>query len=308
MRILFIASPDFAVPILHTLHIHHDVIGVVTQPDKPAGRGRKLRSCPVCQAALKLGLPVIQPTNINTTEDVNHFRFLHPDLIAVAAYGQILRQPILDLPKYGCINLHPSLLPRWRGATPIQAAIIHGDKKTGITIMLMDAGLDTGPILSQQATSILPHETGGQLSTRLANIGKDLLIPTIEAYTSGKRIPTSQDDEMATYAPMLKKSDGQLDFSRPASYLERQVRAYEPWPASFLLWNERRLIIRKAHADDQSEINPGEVIQVAALPAIGTSSGILLLDVVQPSGRVAMSGASFIRGAPDFLGCKLPTL
>ena len=215
-RIVFMGSPDFAIPTLEALAARYSVIGSVTQPDRPAGRGGTLKPPAVKSAALRLGIPVIQPEKLRAPEAMAQLQAWAPDLIVVAAFGQILRPAVLDLPRFGCINVHGSLLPRGRGAAPIQAAILNGDKETGITIMKMDPGVDTGPILSQRAIPIAPDETGGSLFEKMATIGAELLLETLPKYLSGEIQPRPQPEEGATYAPMLKKEDGLLDFTRPS--------------------------------------------------------------------------------------------
>ena len=240
-------SPDFALSTLRALHENYTVVGVVTQPDRAAGRGRELKPPPVKTLALELDIPVIQPEKLRDPEAMEQLRAWSPDVIVVAAFGQILRQDVLDLPKFGCINVHASLLPRWRGAAPINAAILHGDEETGITIMKMDAGLDTGPILTQRSVRIQPDETAGSLFETLSQLGADLLLETLPGYISGEIKPSPQPEEGATYAPMLKKEDGLLDFSRPAEELERKVRAFNPWPGTYFDWDGGRLKVHKAH-------------------------------------------------------------
>ncbi len=205
LTIVFMGSPDFSVPSLQMLAKHHRIIGVVTQPDRPAGRGRTLTPPPIKQAADDLELPVIQPKRLREPEAMEQLRQWKPDLIVVAAFGQILRPEVLDLPPLGCVNVHASLLPRWRGAAPIQASILQGDEQTGVTIMLMDPGVDTGPIIQQMATRIRPKETAGELSGRLAELGASLLSDTLPGYLSGKLIPQPQDNAQANYAAVLKK-------------------------------------------------------------------------------------------------------
>ncbi len=289
-------SPEFAVPVLRALAKEYNVVGVVTQPDKAAGRGRKLKAPPVKQAALELGLPVMQPRRLRKPEAFAQLAEWKPDLIVVAAYGQILRPNVLELPRYGCVNVHASLLPRWRGASPIQHAILNGDSETGITIMLMDEGMDTGPILSQRAIPILPDETAGELSKRLSELGAQLLLETLPKYLSGEITPQPQDDSQATYAPLLKKEDGRLDFSRSAEELARQVRAFNPWPAAFTEWRGQPFKILRAHAAD-GEAPAGKRLVHEKKPAFGTASGILVLDEVQPAGKKPMAGEVFLRGA-----------
>jgi methionyl-tRNA formyltransferase len=300
MRIVFMGSPDFAIPSLNALHDTFQIASVVTQPDRPAGRGRELRFSPVKQRALELSLPILQPPTLKEKASVDEIRALAPDVIVVAAFGQILPPNVLDLPHLGCINVHASLLPRWRGAAPVQAAIYHGDRETGVTIMKMDPSLDTGPILMQRSTSILPNETGGQLTERLSVLGAELLVETLPMYVQGEIDLRPQDNEAATQAPMLKKSDGKLDFGRDAPALERQVRAYEPWPSSFFMWKKRRIVVRRAHAAEDSGKPPGTTFVQNDKPAIATASDALILDVVQPAGKRRMDGRSFLLGAQDF--------
>ncbi len=249
----------------------------------------------------------MQPSRLRDPEAIEQLNEWNPDLIVVAAFGQILPEEVLELPEWGCLNVHASLLPRWRGAAPVQASILHGDTKTGITIMKMDAGLDTGPILTQWPTPIDPQETGGQLTDRLSEIGACLLLETIPSYLEGSVKPIEQDHSEATYAPMLKKSDGALDFILTAEELARQVRAFEPWPGSFFTWNEKRIVVRKAHATPDKDRTPGMVSQVEKLPAVSTSKGMLVLDILQPAGGRPIPGDSFLRGARGFLGTELST-
>ncbi len=304
MRILFMGSPTFAVPSLRALASAYSLVAVVTQPDRRAGRGRQLQAPPAKLEAVKLGIPVLQPHKLSDMEVFEELSALAPDLIVVAAYGQILRQNLLDLPAHGSVNVHASLLPRWRGAAPVQAAILHGDRVTGITIMRMDAGLDTGPILARRETKIGERETGGELETRLADLGADLLVETLPAYLDGSLVPQPQEDAQATYAPMLKKADGALGFSRTAEELARQVRAFEPWPRSFILWRGERILVMEAAAES-GRAEPGEVVLTEGLPAFGTEAGILKLIRVQPAGRRPMGGEEFARGFPDFIGSQL---
>src|SRR5512140_3815399 len=215
-RIVFMGSPDFAVPALNALAAQYPVVGVVTQPDRPSGRGMTLTPPPVKVTAQELGIPVIQPEKLKQPEAFQQLQDWDPELIVVAAFGQILRPNVLDLPKHGCLNIHASLLPRHRGAAPIQAAILAGDAETGITIMKMDAGLDTGPMLRQRAIPIAVDETGGSLFEKLSKLGGELLLETIPDYISGKLLPQPQPAEGATYFGMIKKEDGLLDFTRPA--------------------------------------------------------------------------------------------
>ena len=235
IRTIFMGSPDFALPTLRKLSEVTNVVGVVTQPDRPAGRGKTLTPPPVKVLAEELGIEVFQPKSLRKEEAFDKLAGWQPDLIVVAAFGQILRQNVLELPRYGCINVHASLLPRWRGAAPINAAILHGDAETGITIMQMDAGLDTGPILAKKAIPILPEDNAGTLFDKLSQLGGDFLAEMLPAYLAGELSPTPQPEEGATYAPMLSKQDGELDFSKPAEELARQVRGYFPWPGSYTI-------------------------------------------------------------------------
>ena len=306
MRVVFMGSPEFAIPTLSGLAREYSVVAIVTQPDRPAGRGRTPRPAAAKQFAVKAGIPVLQPERLRSATAIEQLAGIRPDLIVVAAYGQILPQRVLDLPVHGCLNVHASLLPRWRGASPVQSAILNGDNETGVTIMQMDAGLDTGPIVAQRRTTIGEHETGGRLSTRLAQLGADLLTEVLPAYLTGELEPAPQDESRATHAPMLRKSDGELDLRLPAHQLERIIRAYEPWPGSFLTWGEhRRLLIRQAQSHQETAVAPGVVHQVDRLPAIGTGQGVLLLLRVQPEGRREIDGQAYLRGSPEFLGARL---
>ena len=255
-----------------------------------------MTSPPVKVLAEELGLPVMQPERLKTPEAMQQLRQWAPELIVVAAFGQILRPEVLDLPKFGCVNVHASLLPRWRGAAPIQAAILAGDIWTGVTIMRMDAGVDTGPILSQRGIPIMPDDTAGFISQRLAGLGAELLTETLPGYLNGKIQPQPQSDTGATYAGTLSKADGLLDFSRPAEELVRRVRALNPWPGAYTLWQGLPLKVLRAHAIDDAEREPGKHLVYEHLPCIATGRGILMLDEVHPAGKKPMPGSDFLRG------------
>ncbi len=296
-RIVFMGSPDFAVPALEALSTDFPVVGVVTQPDRPAGRGGVLKAPAVKGAALRLGLPIIQPEKLRHPEAMEALRTWAPDLIVVAAFGQILRPDVLDLPKYGCLNIHGSLLPRWRGAAPIQACIMAGDRETGITIMKMDPGVDTGPILARRYIPIAPDETAGTLFAKLAPLGANLLLETLPRYLSGELQPQPQPAEGITYAPMLKKEDGRLDFTRSAVELERQIRAMNPWPGASFEFNGVLVKVMRGRPDGGKSPGMGSRFNVEGFPAIGTGDGILILEEVQPAGRKTMPGKAFLAGA-----------
>ena len=301
-------SPEFAVPSLKALLRDYEVVGVVTQPDRPAGRGRSVQPPPVKIAALEAGVACLQPARLRDPEAVEQLRRWAPDLIVVAAYGQILRPEVLGLPRHGCINVHASLLPRWRGAAPIQAAILYGDQETGVTIMQMDPGMDTGPILAQRAALITVEDTGRTLTTNLGEVGAEVLADTLPRVLAGALKPMPQDETKATYAPLLTKGDGAIDLSRSAAYLARQVRAFDPWPGSYLEWNGRRLVVRKARAEGDQPEEVGRVQIAARFPAVGTGAGLLVLEVIQPAGKTEAPGDAFARGARGFVGALLPSL
>ncbi len=296
-RIVFMGSPDFAVPALEALTTNYPVVGVVTQPDRPAGRGKVLKSSSVKEAALRLGLPIIQPEKLRLPEAMDQLRAWAPNLIVVAAFGQILRPELLDLPKFGCINLHGSLLPRWRGAAPVQAAILAGDRETGVTIMKMDPGVDTGAILSRRYIPIAPEDTAGTLFAKLAPIAANLLLETLPRYLSGELLPQPQPAEGITYAPMLKKEDGRLDFTQPAITLERRVRALNPWPGTWFHWNAGLLKVLRARVSVEKSPGVERRLIVEGYPAMGTGEGIFILEEVQPAGKKPMPGKAFLAGA-----------
>lgn len=296
-RIVFLGSPEFALPSLRAVDERYPIAGVVTQPDRPAGRGRELTAPPVKKLASELGLAVIQPERLKDPEAMRQLEEWAPELIVVAAFGQILRQNVLELPKFGCINVHASLLPRWRGAAPIQAALLYGDHTTGVTIMRMDKGVDTGGILAQRSLVIDKDDNAEMLSRRLAGLGAELLIETLPDYLSGDLTATAQDESLATYAPMLKKEDGQLDLTLPAEQLERRVRAFTPWPSAYILYDGQPFKIHRAHVDDHPGAVPGQRWIIDGSPALGTSDGFLILDVVQPAGKKPMPGSAFLAGS-----------
>lgn len=306
MRIVFMGSPQFALPSLSALMDEHEVVGVFSQPDRPAGRGRTLKAPPVKQLAQQNGVPVSQPETLKGSQALTQLEAWQPRAIVVAAYGQILPPAVLELPPLGCLNVHASLLPRWRGASPVRAAILHGDDVTGVTIMKMDEGLDTGPILAQERTEIGPEETAGQLEARLAQLGAEILLPTLANYAADELEPRPQDDTQATKAPVLKKRDGELEFSQPAAALERQVRAFQPWPGTFFHWQDQRLAVHKAHvAQGQPDLPAGTTLELDGYPAVQTAADALVLEQVQPAGKRAMDGRSFLNGAQDFPGSQV---
>jgi methionyl-tRNA formyltransferase len=305
-QIVFMGTPHFAVPILTQLITHHEVIGVVTQPDRPAGRNRQVQASPVKEVASTAGIPIFQPEKLRRPEAITELRKWQPDVYVVAAFGQILPQAVLDIPRMGSINVHASLLPRWRGAAPIQAAIRAGDAESGVTIMKMDAGLDTGPILSMRAIALSERETGASLHDKLSELGAALLIETLPGYLDGSVQPRPQPDEGITYAPTIKKEEGRLDWTQPAQVLERLIRAFTPWPGTFSLWNGQPLKVLAAEvAPGQAE--PGKVIRHGDGAAVGTGKDLLVLKEVQLAGRKAMPASEFIRGQADFVGATLTT-
>jgi methionyl-tRNA formyltransferase len=242
----------------------------------------------------------MQPEKLRLPEAMSQLQAWTPDLIVVAAFGQILRREVLDLPRYGCINVHGSLLPRGRGAAPIQASILAGDQETGITIMKMDPGVDTGPILSQRSIPIAPDDTGGSLFEKMAPLGAELLLETLPKYLSSELVPRPQHEEGATYAPLLKKEDGLLDFIKPALELERRVRAFTPWPGTWLIWKGTHLKILRASVSGGKSPGLGRRLTVEGCPAVGTGDGILILDEVQPAGKNPMPGKAFLAGARNW--------
>jgi methionyl-tRNA formyltransferase len=296
IRVVFMGSPDFALPSLRALQKTYQVVGVITLPDRVSGRGRELKSPPVKTLALELNLPLMQPEKLRQPDAMEQLRLWDPELIVVAAFGQILKPDVLDLPRYGCINVHASLLPRWRGAAPVNAAILHGDEETGVTIMKMDVGLDTGPMLAQRSIRLTREDTAGSVFESLSRLGADLLIETLPDYLSGKITPRPQPEDGVTYAPILKKEEGLLDFTRSAEELERRVRAFNPWPGAFMQLDGTLLKVHRAHTEAGNE-SVGRRLVYRNQLAVGTGSGLLILEEVQPAGKKSMSGTAFLSGA-----------
>lgn len=299
--IVFMGTPDFSVPTLQALITHHDVIGVVTQPDRPAGRGAEIRMSPIKQVALAHQIPVYQPEKLRKADAQALWM---ADFYIVAAFGQILPQSILDIPAHGSINVHASILPRWRGAAPIHAAIRAGDAETGVTIMQMDAGLDTGPMLTVRKTPIYPDDTGQTLHDRLAQIGAELLIETLPAYLNGDIQPQPQPEAGITYAPQIEKEEGRLDWTQSATQIERLVRAFTSWPGTFTFWADKQLKIHRGEVG-VGTAPPGNVIDNGGRLAIGTGDGLYYPLELQLQGKKRVDVSDFLRGYPHIIGSSL---
>jgi len=303
MRVVFIGTGEIGVPTLEALlKSEHDVVGVVTQPDKPVGRTQQIEPPPIKKALMDnapsgraLSLPILQPAKIRDPQAIEQIRALVPDVIVVMAYAQILPRDVLEIPKIACLNLHASLLPRWRGAAPIQAAIAAGDRETGITVMYMDQGLDTGDILLQHKLDVLPTDTGGSLHERLAQIAPEALLESLQMLekNSAPRIP--QDNAHTTSAPKLKREHGRIDWSEPAEVIERKIRASNPWPGAFMQINNRNLKIFSASVVDLSG-RPGEILRSEKELIVAAGKSALSLGEVQLGGKRRMSAGEFLRG------------
>lgn len=331
-RIVFMGSPDFALPTLRRLIADgHEIAGVYTQPDREAGRGRVLTPPPVKELALECGLPVFQPPSLRREPAVAQLRALRPQVIVVAAFGQILRRPVLELPPFGVLNVHASLLPRWRGAAPVQAAILAGDRETGISIMRIDEGLDTGPVLARRTTPISDFDTGGGLTHRLAELGAELLAETLPAWLDGAITPEPQDVAVATYAARVEKDAGRLEWTLPARELWLRVRAYNPWPGAFTSLHGSPLRIHEAWplprgaedraaaaAPTESSLPAGVIVPLPpgaadAVPpqrpraafGITTGDGLLLPLTLQRAGKRPLFAEEFARGERELIGTPL---
>ncbi len=306
-RIVFAGTPEFSVAALDALHsAGHRVVAVYTQPDRPAGRGRTLSASPVKRRAMELGLPVEQPATLRSPESMAGFLAHDPELMVVVAYGLILPQSILDVPRLGCLNIHASLLPRWRGAAPIQRAILAGDTSTGVTIMKMDAGLDTGPMLLVKSVDIGASENAGSLHDRLAALGAEAIVSAIDSWTAGRIVPVVQPPDGATYAAKIRKEEAVIDWSRAAGEIARQVRAFNPWPVAETRWQGQQLRIWEAEPwNDGPSAMPGVVVEAAnGRLAVASGSGSLAVHRLQLAGRNATSAAEFLNAHP-LLGARL---
>nr|WP_317411982.1 methionyl-tRNA formyltransferase [uncultured Solibaculum sp.] len=306
MNIVFMGTPDFAVPCLQALlDAGHTVSGVVTQPDKPKGRKYILTPPPVKVLAEEKGIPVYQPTSLKQEDSWEPIKAWNPDLIAVVAYGKILPKAILNLPRYGCINVHASLLPRHRGAAPIQWSILMGDKETGVTTMQMAEGLDTGDMLLKCSTPIDPQETAGQLHDRLMGMGANLLVETVERIQKGNIVPQKQDDSLSTYASMLSKSMCPIDWTKEAQEIHNQIRGLSPWPTATTLLEGKTLKVHASMVDGSCKGEPGEIAKVNPLTiACGDGKGLKLLEVQYEGGK-RMPADAFLRGHPVKIGMVL---
>ncbi len=308
LRIIFMGTPDFAVSTLKSLIAGPDqVVAVVSQPDRPKGRGKKLVPTPVKEIAMAANLPVLQPTKIKTEEFRNQLADYKPDVIVVAAYGRILPPQLLELAPHGCINVHGSILPKYRGAAPIQWAVINGDEKAGISIMQMDEGMDTGDILHQRIIDVSPDETAGSLFEKLAQLGGEALLEALEMVKAGTLKPVVQDHQQATHAPMLKKEDGHIDWNQDAQTIHNRIRGFDPWPSAFCFLDEKRLRLFSptvVHMD--SEQSPGTVIKAdKGGLLISTGSNCLEIEELQPEGKKRMKVEAFINGRPIAKGTTL---
>jgi len=304
-------TPEFAIPSLERLIFNgYEVAAVYTQPDREAGRGRSLVASPVKQAAIGLGLPVVQPVKLKDAETVAQLAVFQPEVIVVAAFGQILPQSVLDIPKYRCINIHPSLLPKFRGASPVAAAILAGDEFAGVSIMLMDAGMDTGPVLAQAQVAISPRDTTGSLADKLSLTAAHLLLEVLPRWVGGELTPRPQEGAEASYTDMLTKPEGEIDWRLPAVALWRRVRAFQPWPGCYTEWRGKQLkIIEAAPLSAEKSLKEGQVValnQEGAAFGVNTGDGILGVLKVQLEGKRVMSAAEFLRGQPQLVGAVLP--
>lgn len=303
MRIVFIGTGEIGVPTLRALlDSEHEVIAVVTQPDKPVGREQQIEASPIKKALMNSApgggasaFPILQPARIKDPLAIEEIRRCTPDVIVVIAYGQILPRDVLGVPRVACLNLHASLLPRWRGAAPIQAAIAAGDCETGITVMYMDEGLDTGDILLQRNVGIMPNDTGGSLHNRLAQIAPETLLESLRLLAAGNAPRISQENARATYAAKLKREHGQIDWSQSAEAIERKIRAYNPWPGAFMKVYRQNLKIFSASVVD-SNGQPGEILRSDKELVVATGKGALSLAEVQLEGKRRMSAGEFLRG------------
>jgi methionyl-tRNA formyltransferase len=296
MRIVFIGTGEIGVPTLRALQDSaHELVAVVTQPDKPVGREQKVTAPPVKAAFASSKMPILQPTKIKNPTAVEQIGALKPDVIVVMAYGQILPRAVLEIPKVACLNLHASLLPRWRGAAPIQAAIAAGDHQTGITVMYMDEGLDTGDILLQRRIDIAANETGGSLHDRLAEIAPDTLLESLKLLQAANAQRIAQDKTVATYAPKLDREAGRIDWKESAEEIERKIRAYNPWPGAFTEFRNRKLKLFSASIVDLHG-KPGETLREDREFVVATSDRALSLNEVQLEGKRRMRAVELLRG------------
>lgn len=321
LRLIYMGTPQFAVPALEALVAHgapgallpegYEIVTVITRPDKPVGRGKEIVYSPVKQAAMAQGIPVWQPGSLKRAENIEGLAAYRADLYIVAAFGQILPQAVLDLPRYGTLNIHASLLPKYRGVSPISEAILQGESEAGVTIMLLDAGIDTGPMLLKRRLPVAEDETTGSLTRKLAELGAGALLEALPLWIAGKITPEVQDNEQASYTHMLRKEDGEIDWSRPAVVLERAVRGYTPWPGAYTAWRGKSLKIIAARANSEAvgDVRPGSVSlrkggerHAAQALAIATGEGWLLVERLQLEGKKALSVEEFVRGYPQIIG------
>lgn len=303
MRILFLGTPEVAAIVLAALAADPAItlVGVVTQPDRPAGRGRALQPPPVKQRALDLQIdaPILQPETLRDPLVIEQLRTLQPDVGVVAAYGEILRRAVIGIPPAGYLNIHPSLLPRWRGPTPVSGAILAGDAETGVTIMRLAAKMDAGPIVDQYRCPLAPDARAGALLSELFTIGSERLLQVLPPYVAGTLEPRDQDEALATYTQMVRKEDGLVDWARPAIQIERMVRAYDPWPGVSTTWRGQPLRILDATVARGAGVAQGALAEHPEGLVVGCGDGLLLLRQVQPAGKRAMGAAEWRRGLRD---------
>jgi methionyl-tRNA formyltransferase len=308
MRLVFLGSGGFAIPSFEALlAAGHDVAALVTQPDREKGRGRQLATTPLKPVAERHGIPVLQPLRVREPDAIAALAALKPHLHVVVAYGQILPRPVLELAPLGTVNVHASLLPRYRGAAPIQWAVVRGERETGVTTMLLDEGLDTGPILLARPTPIGPEETAGELQDRLAHLGAELLVETLAGLEAGSIRPRQQDPLEASLAPILTKADGRLAWERPARHLHQQVRGFAPWPGAFTFWRGQQLKVHRARVLEPGPGEPGSLFGLdgtSLAVACGDATRLGLVEV-QLEGRRRVSGAAFAAGARPGTGARL---
>lgn len=314
MRIIFMGTSNLSVTILEALvKAGYEVVKVYTRTDKPAGRGRKPTPPPVKEVALRLGLTIHQPATLKKPEEVERVRHLKPDLIVLAAYGRLIPPEILAIPPLACLNVHPSLLPKYRGPSPIIAPILAEDEETGVTLFILDESMDTGPVLARRSLPISSEDTGETLSLKLAQLGAELLLETVPRWARGEIKPQPQDHSQATYTHIIKKEEGRIDWSRPAVELWRQVRAFQPWPGAYTTWKGSLLKVLVCEpVPSPVEGEPGRVLLVpdprlpgASLPAVQTGRGLLVVRKLQLEGRRSLEAHVFLRGERDFAGSRL---